>query len=81
MLTVRMVIDTCVVVAKEEAAGSISSSVHYSIELFSINAQNYTTDLWFSRNCCGKVQYVLFPKCLYIDIVLSKDDNRAWKLS
>jgi hypothetical protein len=81
MLTVRMVIDTCVVVAKEEAAGSISRSVHYSVELFSINAQNYTTDLWFSRNCCVKVQYVLFPKCLFIDIVLSKDDNRAWKLS
>jgi hypothetical protein len=36
MLSVRMVIDTCVVVAKEEAAGSVSSSVHYSIELFSI---------------------------------------------
>jgi hypothetical protein len=36
MLSVRMVIDTGVVVAKEEAAGSVPSSVHYSIELFSI---------------------------------------------
>jgi hypothetical protein len=36
MLSVRMVIDTRVVVAKEEAAGSVSKSVHYSIELFSI---------------------------------------------
>jgi hypothetical protein len=81
MLTVRMVIDTCVVVAKKEAAGSISSSVHYSIELFSINAQYCTTGLWFSRNCCMKAQCALFPKCLFIYIVLSNDDNRAWKLS
>jgi hypothetical protein len=36
MLSVRMAIDTYTVVAKEEAAGSVSSSVHYSIELFSI---------------------------------------------